>query len=76
VVVMDVSMPKMNGIEATRIIVAELPGVRVVGLSMHEDEEIAASMREAGAVSFVTKGGASEAAISAIHSARFGGTKP
>jgi PAS domain S-box-containing protein len=76
VIVMDVSMPKMSGIEATRQIVAELPGVRVVGLSMHEDEEIAASMREAGAVDFVTKGGPSNAAISAIYAARFGGKKP
>ena len=76
VIVMDVSMPKMSGIEATRQIVAELPGVRVVGLSMHEDEEIAASMREAGAVDFVTKGGASDAAILALFAAHFGGKKP
>lgn len=75
VVVMDVSMPKMGGIEATRRIVGELPGVRVVGLSMHEDEEIAASMREAGAMDFVTKGGAPGAAISAIYAARFGERK-
>ncbi len=76
VVVMDVSMPKMNGVEATRKIVAELPGVQVIGLSMHEDEEIARSMREAGAVGFVTKGGPSDAAISAIYAAHLGGKKP
>ncbi len=69
VVVMDVSMPKLNGIEATRLIAAELPGIKVVGLSMHEDEEIAASMREAGALEFVTKGGRSDALITAIHAA-------
>ena len=73
VVVMDVSMPNLSGIEATRQIAAELPGVRVVGLSMHDDEEIAASMRDAGAVEFVTKGGPPDAAIAAIFAAAHAG---
>jgi PAS domain S-box-containing protein len=55
VVVMDVSMPEMNGIEATRCIKAEFPEVRVIGLSMYEEEHIARSMREAGAEGFVSK---------------------
>ncbi len=67
VVLMDVSMPRLNGIDATRQIVAERPGARIIGLSMHEDETIAASMREAGAVDFVTKAGGPDALISAIH---------
>jgi PAS domain S-box-containing protein len=66
VVVMDVSMPLMNGIEATRRILAEYPEVRVVGLSMHDEEDLAAVMREAGAVAFVTKGGPSENLVAAI----------
>jgi CheY-like chemotaxis protein len=55
VVVMDISMPQMDGIEATRRIKSELPDVRVVGLSMHDDERFAASMRQAGAEAFESK---------------------
>ena len=66
VVLMDISMPRMNGIRATRILHSELPEVRVIGLSMFEEGEQAAAMREAGAVGFVTKSGPSEVLISAI----------
>jgi PAS domain S-box-containing protein len=66
VVVMDITMPKMDGIEATRRITQELPGIAVIGLSMHEDPAIAHAIREVGALGFVTKGGASEELISAV----------
>jgi CheY-like chemotaxis protein len=66
VVVMDVSMPDMDGIEATRLIKAELPEVRVIGLSMHEDEQIAKLMRQAGAESFITKTAPTDALLKAI----------
>jgi PAS domain S-box-containing protein len=72
VVVMDVSMPKMNGIDATRWLTSNLPRVRVIGLSMHEDEPVAIAMREAGAVAFVTKDGPSAALMAAIHAAKPG----
>jgi DNA-binding NarL/FixJ family response regulator len=66
---MDLTMPNLNGVEATRQIKAETPGVRVVGLSMHKEGDMAAAMREAGAVDFVTKGGPSEALVAAIRKA-------
>jgi two-component system CheB/CheR fusion protein len=69
VVVMDVTMPVLNGVDATRQIVSEDPGIRIIGLSMHEGGEMATAMRDAGAVDFVTKGGPSEALIAAIHAA-------
>jgi len=68
VVLMDVSMPGMNGIQATRIVHSELPEIRIIGLSMFQEGEQARAMREAGAVGYVTKSGPSEAVIAAIRS--------
>jgi DNA-binding NarL/FixJ family response regulator len=44
VILMDITMPRLNGIEATRRIKAELPEVCVIGLSMHEGEDMAMAM--------------------------------
>jgi PAS domain S-box-containing protein len=70
VVLMDVSMPVLNGLEATRQIMSLCPSVRVIALSMHEEPDMAASMREAGAVAYLTKGGRTEHLIAAIRSHR------
>jgi DNA-binding NarL/FixJ family response regulator len=66
VVLMDIGMPGMDGIQATRIIHKELPEVRVIGLSMFQDEEQQTAMCAAGAVAYLTKSGPSEALIKAI----------
>jgi CheY-like chemotaxis protein len=66
VVIMDVNMPVMNGIDATRVLVKEMPGTRVIALSMHLDQDAASEMREAGAVAYLTKGGPSEDLVAAI----------
>ena len=55
VIVMDVSLPQMNGIEATREIHRALPHIKIVGLSTHDDEDIERSMREAGVGAYFTK---------------------
>jgi len=73
VIVMDLSMPRLNGIEATRKIVAELPGVRVVGLSMHEEEYGMSAMRRAGAVQCVIKAGPPDDLVTAIRRASVAG---
>jgi two-component system response regulator NreC len=55
VVVMDVSMPDLNGIEATRQIKQDLPEVKVIGLSMHADKRFVTEMLKAGASGYLLK---------------------
>jgi two-component system, NarL family, response regulator NreC len=68
VVLMDVDMPRMSGIEATRQIVKALPEIRIIGLSMHNHEDIVAQMLSAGAVSYFMKDGPIEQLLTAIQS--------
>lgn len=55
IVVMDVSMPDMNGIEATRHIVKETPRTKVIGLSMHSSNKYVREMFRAGASGYLLK---------------------
>jgi DNA-binding NarL/FixJ family response regulator len=55
VVIMDVAMPELNGIEATRQIVDAQPGTRVIGLSMHADKRFIRGMLEARAAGYLLK---------------------
>ncbi len=66
VIIMDVNLGEMSGVEATKAILAGNPRIRVIGLSMYTDADVAMAMRDAGAVAYLTKGGPSEDLISAI----------
>lgn len=71
VIVMDIGMPNLNGIDGARIITRDFPNVRIVALSMHRDKRFVMAMLEAGASGYVAKDSiASELlrAIRAVHS--------
>jgi DNA-binding NarL/FixJ family response regulator len=53
--IIDVAMPLLNGIEATRQIVLRVPGTRVLALSMHSDEAYVTQILEAGAIGYLLK---------------------
>ena len=66
VIIMDVAMPDMNGIEATRQIISEMPKVKVIALSMYADRRFVANMLKAGASGYLLKDCASEELVRAI----------
>jgi two-component system response regulator NreC len=55
VVIMDISMPDLNGIDATHQIVTDVPGVKVIALSMHSDKRFVVGMFKAGASGYLLK---------------------
>jgi DNA-binding NarL/FixJ family response regulator len=66
VILMDINMPKVDGLEATRVIHQEASAIRIIGLSMHTDQEGAQVMRNAGAVDYKSKGCAAAELIASI----------
>ena len=66
VVVMDVNMPHMDGVEASKRIKRDLPSTVVIGLSMHEGGHHESAMRESGAAAYLTKDSAAERLIETI----------
>jgi PAS domain S-box-containing protein len=69
VILMDINMPGVNGVQATATIHAELPETIIIGLSMFEEPEKAAEMRQAGAAFYLAKSEASESLVAAVRSA-------
>ncbi len=66
VVVMDIGMSELNGIDATRRIVEEVPGVKVIALSMHADRRFVSEMLKAGASGYLVKDAAFEELTGAV----------
>jgi len=74
VVIMDVSMPVLNGLEATKRFNIELPGTRILILSMHDDREYILSLIQTGASGYVLKDVSSHELINAIETVHSGNT--
>jgi DNA-binding NarL/FixJ family response regulator len=73
VAVVDISMPRLSGIEVTRRIAMQLPRTRVLVLTMHEEEEYVLHMIRAGAAGYLIKRAATAELISAVRAIAAGG---
>jgi DNA-binding NarL/FixJ family response regulator len=72
IVVMDISMPELNGIDATRLLLERRPNTKVIGLSMNADRRYVGALFAAGAVGYLLKTSASEELIQAVRAVAVG----
>jgi len=70
VILMDIGMPELNGIEATRQILAANPKVRIIALSMHAERRVVAEMLKAGAAGYLPKNSSFDEVLRAIRTVR------
>jgi two-component system response regulator NreC len=73
IVIMDITIPGLNGIEATRQIIAEFPGVKVIALSIHSKRRFVADMLSAGATGYILKECLFDEFVQAIKAVAAGG---
>lgn len=66
--VLDIAMPRLNGVEVANELSREIPEMKIVGLSMHERDELGNAMRAAGASAYVTKVAPSEVLLGVLRS--------
>lgn len=72
VVVMDISMPEVDGMEATRRLKTQCPNCHVLALTVHKDKQYLFEMLQAGATGYVTKDAAADELVSAIRAVSLG----
>jgi two-component system, NarL family, response regulator NreC len=72
IVIMDISMPELNGIDAARQLLAEVKGVKVIALSMHSDRRYVEGMLRAGGSGYLLKDRAADELINCIYAVRAG----
>ncbi len=66
VIIMDINMPQLNGIEATRLIKKDFPEVQIIGLSVQDENDVSEAMKKAGAFTLLNKAGDPEELIRTI----------
>lgn len=74
VVLMDVTMPNLNGVEATRAIRKLAPATKILGVSMHSEREYVLAMLQAGASGYLVKSSAGTEVLRAVHTVMEGHT--
>jgi DNA-binding NarL/FixJ family response regulator len=74
IVIMDITMPNLNGVEATKKITAEFPMTKVVALSIHSNRRFVSDMLKAGACGYILKEGLFDELVQAINVVVEGGT--
>src|SRR5512139_2905694 len=67
IALMDISMPDMDGLEATRRLKQQLPSIQVLALTVHDDKQYFMEMLAAGASGYLTKQAAADDLVAAIH---------
>ncbi len=73
IIIMDITMPGLNGIEATRQVIAEFPDVKVIALSIHSKRRFVADMLSAGATGYILKECMFDELVQAIKAVASGG---
>jgi len=74
IVIMDISMPDLNGVEATRQIINRYPGIKVIALSMNVDRKCVTDMLRSGASGYLTKNCSFKELVSAVRTVTAGKT--
>ena len=74
IVIMDISMPRLNGLEATKQIKANCPRIAVLILTVHDDSEHILGLLQAGASGYLTKGAYGDEVINAVRALVYGET--
>ena len=72
IVIMDINMPQMDGIQATRELLKKHPNIKILGLSMYNDREYIADILKAGALGYILKNTGKETLLKAIQTLQSG----